>query len=230
MPNALKFLRSRQLCAISKAIGGIEPRSLVDLRLRIADAFVQHVRDVRGDRLKPNRAERRKALKSLAVTAQALRVEAERNMPWLQDEHYAAKFFGAPGPEWSPFICDYVSLLEPINQVEAIVASILSVPPIGEGKTTSPFLAGFPSDRIENPGSSAQVAFARRIAQLYFDLTGKMPGVSKEQSGPFQRMMEVVSEAFRQSYKGADMPFGEWRSPSREAMQKACKYIGRKSA
>lgn len=230
LPNALQALRAEDLRAIGQAIGGVEPRSLVDLRYRLADAFAQHVRDMAGDRLKPNRSERRKALKALVEKARALRVEAERNLPWLRGEHYEAKFFGASGPEWSPFEYDYMSWLEPIERLEAIAASILSVPPIGKGKTTSPFLEGFPSDRMENPGSRAQFAFARRIAQIYFDLTGKMPGVTKEQPGPYQRLMTVVSGAFRNAYKAAESPFGEWKTPSREVMQKACKNIGRKSA
>ncbi len=229
MPCALDYLRAKELCAVSNAVGGIDPRSLVGLRYRLADAFVQHVRDISGDRLKPNRSERRRALKSLAAKAEALRVEAERNMPWLRDEHYEAKFFGAVGPEWSPFDYDYVSLLAPIERLEAIAVSILSVPPIGKGKTTSPFLAGFPSDRKANPGSGAQLAFSRRIGQIYFDLTGKMPGVTKEQPGPYQRMVTAVSGAFRKAYRAAESPFGEWKAPSREDMQDACKNIGRKS-
>lgn len=229
MPCVLESLRAKELCAVSNAVGGIAPRSLVDLRYRLADTFVQHAWEISGDRLKPNRSERRRALKSLAAKAEALRVEAERNMPWLRDEHYEAKFFGAVGPEWSPFEYDYASLLEPIERLEAIAASILSVPPIGEGKTTSPFLEGFSSDRMENPGSGVQFAFARRIGQIYFDLTGTMPGVTKEQPGPYQRMMLVVSDAFRKAYNAAESPFGQWRTPSREAMQKACKNIGRKS-
>lgn len=229
LPHALEALRSEELRAISKAIGGVEPRSLVDLRYRLADAFTQHVRDIAGDRLKPNRAERRKALKSLAVKAQALRVATERNMPWLRNEHYEAKLFGASGPDWSPFEYDYVALLEPIERLEGIAVSILSVPPIGKGEATSPFLEGFPSDRMENPGSGAQFAFARRVGQIYLDLTGKMPGVTKEQPGPYQRMVTVVSGVFRNAYKAAKSPFGEWKAPSRETMQKACNNIGRKS-
>lgn len=229
LPNALELLRSRELQAVSKAIGGVEPRSLVDLRYRLADTFVQHVRDIIGDRPKPNRSERRKALRALQTKAAALRLAVEENMPWLRDEHYEAKFFGATGPEWSPFEHDYVSLLKPIERLEAIATSILSVPPIGSGKATSPFLAGFPSDRIDNPGSRAQFAFACRIGQIYFDLTGKMPGVTKEVPGPYQRMVKAASGAFRNAYKAAESPFGEWREPSREAMQKACKTIGRKS-
>lgn len=229
MPCALDYLRAKELCAVSNAVGGIAPRSLVDLRYRLADAFVQHVRDMSGDRLKPNRYERRRALKSLAAKAEALRVEAECNMPWLRDEHYEAMFFGAAGPEWSPFEYDYVSLLAPIERLEAIAVSILSVPPIGKGKATSPFLDGFPSDRKANPGSGAQLAFARRIGQIYVDLTGKMPGVTKEQPGPYQRMVMTVSVAFRNAYKAAESPFGEWKAPSREDMEDACKNIGRKS-
>lgn len=113
--------------------------------------------------------------------------------------------------------------------VEAIAASILSVPPIGEGKATSPFLAGFSSDRMGNPGSGAQFAFARRIGQIYIDLTGKMPGVTKERPGPYQRMTEMVAGVFRQAYKSSGSQFGEWKAPSRDDMQKACKSIGRKS-
>ncbi|MBA4087297.1 MAG: hypothetical protein C0491_05785 [Novosphingobium sp.] len=229
LPNALQALRSEDLRAISRAIGGVEPRSLVDLRYRLADAFAQHVRDIAGDRLKPNRSERRKALKALAEKARALQVEAERNVPWIQGEHYEAKFFGASGPEWSPFEFDYMSWLEPVERLEAIAASILSVPPIGKGKTTSPFLEGFPSDRMGNPGLRAQFAFARRIGQIYFELTGKMPGMTKEQPGPYQRLMTAVSGAFRRAYKAAGSPFGEWKTPSREVMQKACKSIGRKN-
>lgn len=229
LSNALKFLRSQELRAVSQAIGGVEPRSLVDLRYHLAKAFAQHVRDMAGDRLKPNRSERRKALKALEVKARALRLEAERNMPWLRGEHYEAKFFGAFGPECSPFEYDYLSLLEPIKRLEAIATSILSVPPIGQGKVTSPFLEGFSSERMENPASSAQFAFARRIGQIYFDLTEKMPGVTKEQPGPYQRLMAVASDAFRKTYKAAESPFGEWKIPSRDVMQKACKNIGRKS-
>lgn len=229
LPNVLEFLRSKDLIAISEAIGGVEPRSLVDLRHHLAIAFVQHISDIIGDRPKPNRAERRKALKSLAAKAEALRVETERNMQWLRDEHHEAKFFGASDPQYSPFEYDYASLLEPIERLEAIVASILSVPPIGKGKTTSPFLPGFPSDRVENPGSWARLAFARRIGQIYYDLADKMPGVTNEQPGPYQRMMAVVSDVFRNAYKSAGKPFGEWKAPSRDDMQKACKTIGRKS-
>lgn len=214
---------------MTTAIGGVEPRSLVELRYRLADAFVQHVRDILADRQKPNKADRRKALQSLAAKAEALRIETERNMPWLRDEHDEAKFFGASGPEWSPFEYDYASLLAPIERLEAIAVSILSVPPIGKGKATSPNLEGFPSDRMDNPGSGAQLAFARRIGQIYFELTGKVPGVTKEQPGPYQRMVTAVSGAFRNAYKAAESPFGEWKAPSREAMQKASKSIGRKS-
>jgi hypothetical protein len=230
LPNALEFLRSSELQAVSKAIGGVEPRSLVDLRYRLADAFVQHVRDIIGDRAKPNRSERRKALRSLHAKAAALRLAAEENMPWLREEHYEAKFFGATGPEWSPFEYDYRSLLEPIEQLETIVASILSVPPIGNGKATSPFLPGFPSDRLENPGTGAQFAFARRMAQIYFDLTGRTPGVTKEQPGPYQRLVAVASTAFRDAYKAAESPLGEWREPRRDVMQRACRSKGRKSS
>jgi hypothetical protein len=229
LPNVLEFLRVTELGAIGDAIGGVEPRSLVDLRYRLADAFTHHVRDMAGDQLKPNRADRRKALKALAAKAGALRAAAEENMPWLRNEHSEAMFFGASGPEWSPFEYDYVSLLEPIERLEAIAASILSVPPIGEGKSTSPFLQGFSSDRMENPGSGAQIAFARRVGRIYFDLTGKMPGVTKEQPGPYQRMVAAASTAFREAYRAAESPFGPWRAPSREVMQKACKNIGRKS-
>jgi hypothetical protein len=229
LPNALEFLRSKELRAISEAIGGVEPRSLVCLRYYIADAFVQHVRDIIGDRLKPNRSERRKALQSLATKAAALRAEIEVNLPWLRDEHQEAKFFGASGPEWSPFEFDYASLRDPIERLEAIAESILSVPPIGTGKTTSPFLEGFPSDRLENPGKRARYACALRMGRIYLNLTGKTPGVTKEQLGPYQRMMVVASDAFLQAYKAAERPFGEWRSPSRDDMAKACKSIGRKS-
>ncbi|MCW0196811.1 hypothetical protein [Sphingopyxis sp.] len=228
LPKGLDFLRSTELRAIAEAIGGVEQRSLVDLRYHLASAFAQHVRDVAGDRLKPNRSERRKALRSLQAKAAALRVAAEENMPWLRSEHYEAKFFGATGPDWSPFEYDYVALVQPVERLEAIAASILSVPPIGNGTATSPFLAGFPSDRLENPGTGVQFAFARRLAQIYFDLTGKTPGVTKEQPGPYQRMVAAASDAFRNAYKAAESPFGEWRAPSREVMQKACKSIGRK--
>lgn len=215
--------------AVSDALGGVESRSLVDLRYYLADAFVQNVRTVQGDRLKPNRSVRRKALKSLLEKAHDLRKEVEANIPWLRDEHYTAKFFGASGPDWSPFEYDYVSPLDAIERLENIAQTILSVPPIGIGKTTSPFLAGFPSDRIENPGSGAQFGFARRIGQIYFDLTENVPGVTNEQAGPYQRMMAVTCGIFLRAYKAADMPFGEWRTPSREIMQQACKSIGRKS-
>lgn len=230
LPNALEFLRSRELQAVSKAIGGVEPPSLVDLRYRLADAFVQHVRDIIGDRSKPNRSERRKELMSLAAKAAALREAAEENMPWLQSEHYEAKFFGATGPDWSPFEYDYAAVLQHIERLEAIAASILSVPPLGHGKATSPLLDGFPSERKANPGSGAQLAFARRIGQIYFDLTGKMPGVTKEQPGPYQRLISVASGAFLNAYKAAESPFGPWKAPGRDALQKACKNIGRKSS
>lgn len=230
LPNVLEFLRSSELVALSKAIGGVEPRSLVDLRYRLADAFVEQVRTIRGDRLKPNRAARRKALKSLVAKAKSLRVEAERNMPWMREEHYAAKFFGAPGPEWSPFDYDYISLLEPIERLEGIALSILNVPPVEKGKTTSPFLEGFSSDRKENPGSWSRRAFARRIGQIYFDLTGRMPGVTKEQDGPYQRMVRVASSAFRKAYGAAEKPFGEWKAPSRYDMEWARENIGRKNS
>ncbi|MEO9827594.1 MAG: hypothetical protein ABJF50_24600 [Paracoccaceae bacterium] len=230
LPNAFEFLRSRELQAVSNAMGGVEPRSLVDLRYRLADAFVQHVRDIMGDRPKPNRSERRKALMSLHAKAAALRLAVEENMPWLREEHYEAKFFGATGPEWSPFEHDYASMLKPIAQLETIVASILSVPPMGKGKATSPFLAGFPSHRLENPGTGAQFAFARRMAHIYSDVTGRTPGVTKEQAGPYHRLVAAASTAFRDAYKAAESPFGEWREPRRDVMQKACRSIGRKSS
>lgn len=229
MPSALDYLRVQELRAVSDALGGVDPRSLVDLRYRLADAFVQQVRTMRGDRPKPNRTERREALGRLVQKAQALTQEAEHNMPWLRDEHHEALFFGAVGPDWSPFESDYVSLLDGIERLEAIAVTILSVPPIGKGKTTSPFLEGFPSDRLENPGTWARVAFARRMGQIYFDLMDKVPGVTKEQNGPYQRMMVVVSAVFLTAYKDIGEPFGAWRQPSRGDMQRACKNIGRKS-
>lgn len=229
MPSALDFLRAKELNDVSNALGGVEPRSLVDLRYRLADAFVEQVRTMRGDRPKPNRTKRREALRRLVQKAQDLKEEAEHNMPWLRDEHHAALFFGASGPDWSPFDYDYVSLLDAIERLEAVAATILSVPPIGKGKKTSPVFAGFPSDRLENPGTWARVAFARRMGWVYYHLTGGPPGVSKEQDGPYQRMMAVVSAVFMSAYKDIGRPFGAWRPPSREDMQKACKNIGRKS-
>lgn len=229
MPRALGFLRAKELNDISNALGGVEPRSLVDLRYRLADAFIEQVRTMRGDRPKPNRTERREALRRLVQKAQDLKEEAEHNMSWLRDEHHAALFFGASGPDWSPFEYDYVSLLEAIERLEAVAATILDATPIGMDKKTSPVFAGFPSDRLENPGTWTRMAFARRIGWIYYHLTGRPPGVSKEQDGPYQRMMVVVSAAFMSSYKDVGKPFGAWRPPSREDMQKACKNIGRKS-
>jgi len=229
MPRALGFLRAKELNDISNALGGVEPRSLVDLRYRLADAFIEQVRTMRGDRPKPNRTERREALRRLVQKAQDLKEEAEHNMPWLRDEHHAALFFGASGPDWSPFDDDYVSLLNAIERLEAVAAAILDAPPIGKGKKTSPVFAGFPSDRLENPGTWARMAFARRMGWIYYHLTGRPPGVSKEQDGPYQRMIVVISAVFMSAYKEIGKPFGAWRPPSRADMQKACKNIGRKS-
>lgn len=229
MPRALEFLRAREMRDIGNALGRVAPRSLVDLRYHLAGAFVQQVRTMRGDRLRPDRATRREALERLVQKAQSMKVEAECNLPWLRDEHYAASFFGASGPDPPLFVDDYARLFDAIAQLEEIATAILSVPPIGKGKTTSPFLAGFPSDRLENSGTWARVAFARRIGQIYHDLTGKMPGVTKEQDGPYQRMMAVVSAAFLLAYKDARQPFGTSRPPSRGDMQQARKILGRKS-
>jgi hypothetical protein len=230
MPRALEFLRAKEMRDIGNALGGIDRRSLVDLRYHLADAFVQQVRTIRGNGLKPDRTARREALERLVQKAQALKEEAECNLPWLRDEHCAASFFGASGPDPSPFEYDYVYLVDAIARLEKIAAAILSVPPIGKGSTTSPHLEGFPSDRLENPGTWARVAFARRIGQIYHDLTGKLPGVTKEQDGPYQRMTAIASAAFWLAYRDAGQPFGTWRPPSRDDMEKARKNIGRKSA
>jgi hypothetical protein len=229
MPKALEFLRAKGLRDIGDALGGVDLRNLVDLRYHLADAFVQQMRTMQGDRPKPNRTKRREALERLVQKTQALKEEAECNLPWLRDEHHAASFFGASGPNPSLFDHDYARLFDAITRLEGIAAAILSVPPIGRGRTTSPYLEGFPSDRLENPGTWARVAFARRLGQIYHDLTGKMPGVTKEQDGPYQRMVAVASAAFLRAYKDADQPFGSWRPPSRDDVQKACKSIGRKS-
>lgn len=229
MPDALNCLRAKELLHISDQLGGIAPRSLVDLRYHLANAFVNQVRTIRGDPIKPNRSVRRDALGRLAQKAKILRREVENNLPWMPAEHNEALFFGASGPAWSPFAYDYAYLIEAIERLEAIAATILSVPPIGKGSTTSPFLPGFPSDRLYNPGTSARVAFARRMGQIYFDLTGKMPGVTKERDGPYQRMTGVASTVFLRAYKKIDEPFGVWRPPGRKDMQEACKNLGRKS-
>ena len=125
MPRALEFLRAKELCDIDRALGGLSPQKLVDLRYQLADAFAQHVLTMRGDPTKPNRTERREALERLALKARILKKEAEHNLPWLRDEHNAASFFGASGSDPSPFEYDYACLVKAVNRLELIASAIL---------------------------------------------------------------------------------------------------------
>ncbi len=140
------------------------------------------------------------------------------------DEHYQARFFGAKGPEHSHFSDDYESLLDALIRLEGIVDCITSAPPIGP-ETANPSVANFPTDRLENPGTWAPIAFARRMGLIYVKMMGKKPAVSRASKSPFSRMVDEVYPAFKSAYDSAGSPFGPVKKPSRLAMEKACRSV-----
>jgi hypothetical protein len=227
--DVLGTLNASRMAEFSKALRGVEPRSLVELRYRLAESFLDHLRTMRGDRLRPNRSERRSEIERMAGAARTIRNVLERDLPLFQGEHNEALFFGAKGPLWSPFSDRYETLIESVRELEAIARAILSVPPVGRGSTTSPFVPGYPSDRLQNPGTWARVAFARRIGMIYRDLTEKAPAVGRASDGPYQRMVRTAAAAFRQVYKLEGDPFGPFAEPSRGDMETACRSLVRKS-
>lgn len=225
MPRVLSRMRAPQMRALGEALNGLDPRTLVCLRYELASAFQDQLRTMAADPKRPDRSARRDAVQRLKNTAMVLRLEAEANLPWLAADHDAAMFFGARGPRWSPFEPDYEQLIASVARLEAIADSILSVPPIGPGQVESPYLPGFPSDRIENPTTWSRIAFARRIGRIYLTLTNKPPAVGKAQPGPYQRFVAAAASIFRDAYREIDEPYGPWGQPSQEHMKRACDLL-----
>ena len=224
LSDVLDHLPSQKMEVIGVAIGGVKARVLVDLRLMLALEFQDHLRTLKGDQPRPNRADRRKDIDRLIKRVKALRLELHKNMPFLIHEHYQARFFGGKGPEPSNFPEDYDRLLSAVAELEEIAECIASVPPIGSG-TGKPSLRGFPTDRIENPGTWPPIAFARRIGQIYVEMTGKKPAISRSGKGPFERLINEIYPAFKSAYEASGSPFGPVKEPSRAAMEEACRTI-----
>lgn len=224
LSDVLDHLPSQNMSDIGAAIGGVRVRALVDLRLMLAMEFQDHLQTLKGDQPRPDRSDRRRDVNRLIKRAKALRIALHKNMPFLMDEHYQARFFGGKGPEPSHFSADYDRLLSAVIELEEIAECIASVPPIGSG-TAKPSLRGFPTDRLENPGTWPPIAFARRIGQVYVEMTGKKPAISRSGKGPFERLIDEIFPAFKSAYEAAGSPFGPVKKPSRAAMEQACRTI-----
>lgn len=224
LSDVLDHLPSQKMEAIGAAIGGVIARVLVDFRLMLALEFQDHLRTLKADQPRPNRSDRRKDVTQLRTRLKALRPVLEKNMPFLMDEHYQARFFGANGPEHSHLPDDYDSLLNAVIRLEGIVNCVASAPPIGT-ETVNPSAPGFPTDRLENPGTWAPIAFARRMGRIYVKITGEKPAVSRSSKSPFTRMVDEVYPAFKFAYDAAGSPFGPVKKPSRLAMEKACRSV-----
>ncbi len=222
MADVLEYLTSAKMQAIGDAAGGVEARILVDLRLKIAFEFQDHLRTMKGDSARPNRSMRRKSIEKMLRNLERLRPELEAYQPFLMSMHYEASFYGARGPEPSWFQEDYDNLVDSLGKLEQIIQSIAEFAPIGD-KIVKLSIKGFPTDRIENPGTWAETAFAYRMARIYWELTDRKPAFGGAGAGPFQRMLHELGDAFESAYKAIGQPFGPFKRPNRKAIVAACR-------